>query len=459
VAAEGKALTRSNRKRTLTGLLIVGVLLGLAWVFAGTSTAESPTAADPQELTHTLSIPLEDGKLNIGELMGGLLDLTGANGQTLREKINLRIDVTGKLGRFKLDRIAQVTDGIVQFEVDQDRLLVTVDRLRLRRGNRSMHAQLRRLVEWWFPEYAAKALARHGIALVDATSKRSPLAEAELGEHVVLLVHGLDDAGKIWRSLTPRLLEAGYTVCELDYPNDQPIIDSAAVLADALAKLKELGVRHVSLVAHSMGGLVCREVLTNPTWYGSSAEAHATLPRVNRLIMIGTPNQGSSLAKMRFAVELRDQIARAVSGDGLLFGGLFDGAGEAKDDLLPDSDFLKALNARPNPQALPITIIAGALSPVNRSRIKRIKQQLPEEMAGVYEQLADELAQLSAGVGDGVVSIDATRLDGVTDHVVVKGNHLTAIRSLFSNSRIPPAVPIVLERLSRDAPKAKSDKP
>ena len=94
-----------------------------------------------------------------------------------------------------------------------------------------------------------------------------------------------------------------------------------------------------------------------------------------------------------------------------------------------------------------MTIIAGELSPVNRSNINRFQKQLPAEIGDAVDKLTDGLEELSNGVGDGVVSVESTRLKGVADHVIVKGNHLTMIRSVFSKERVPPAVPIVLDRL------------
>ena len=58
------------------------------------------------------------------------------------------------------------------------------------------------------------------------------------------------------------------------------------------------------------------------------------------------------------------------------------------------------------------------------------------------------LQSLSDGVGDGVVSIESARLAGVDDFVTVEGNHLSMIRNVTASStRLPPAIPIVLDRL------------
>jgi hypothetical protein len=56
---------------------------------------------------------------------------------------------------------------------------------------------------------------------------------------------------------------------------------------------------------------------------------------------------------------------------------------------------------------------------------------------------------LTDGLGDGLVTVESTRLAGVP-HRTVDGTHLSMIRNITSDSRrIPPAVPIIVERLKR----------
>jgi pimeloyl-ACP methyl ester carboxylesterase len=279
-----------------------------------------------------------------------------------------------------------------------------------------------------------------------------PVDQADFGPAVVVLVHGLDDPGTAWKALLPILRTTDATACEFTYPNDGPIPNAAQRLAAGLKELRARGVRRVSIVTHSMGGLVAREMLTHPELYAGQDSSESLYPRVDRLIMVGPPNHGSPLARFRWAAELREQVIRALSGDGLLFGSSFDGAGQAGVDLLPDSPFLTALNARPLPEGVTITIIAGDLSPVSAEAISRITSQLTtrsaEELGQDVERIGTALNNVARGLGDGVVSLESTRLEGVTDHVVVPANHLTMIRNITTRSdRVPPAIPIILDRL------------
>jgi pimeloyl-ACP methyl ester carboxylesterase len=239
------------------------------------------------------------------------------------------------------------------------------------------------------------------------------------------------------------------------YPNDQPISRSADLLCKELEHLRAHGVRRVKLIAHSMGGLVSREMLTSPRLYAGRGSEHAARPDVTRLIMVATPNHGSEIVRLRFLAELRDQFERAMAGDGGLFVGIFDGAGEAKVDLLPGSEFLVSLNARKLPTDVLFTIVAGRSSPITKETVNQLRSVVelarPEALRGKLNKLVGELSQFTDGGSDGLVTVDSTRLVGVEDHVIVDGNHLTIIRNMTKTSqRIPPAIPHVLNRLERE---------
>jgi len=114
---------------------------------------------------------------------------------------------------------------------------------------------------------------------------------------------------------------------------------------------------------------------------------------------------------LRFAAKIRDQFIRTFSDDGVLFGSVFDGAGEAQYDLLPNSEFLTALNARPHPADVGITMIAGNTSPIPAdkvaARIDWLQRQLPEKVSLTisYEEVQASLNGVINGVGDGVVPL------------------------------------------------------
>jgi len=311
--------------------------------------------------------------------------------------------------------------------------------------------------------------------------------QQRLPDRLALLVHGLDEPGSIWDDLAPALAKADHTVARFEYPNDQRVRDSADLLLEALRSLRARGVERVDLVAHSMGGLVAREALTRPEQgdreqgsgnrdqgsgnrdqgpggqdqpplYAGDARGGEALPHITRLILVGTPNEGSPMAPLQSVSELREAVMRWASS----FGDAHaletfddDGAGEAAIDLAPGSDFLSALNARPLPAQVSITVIAGRVSPMDPEAMERAAARLLGEARA--RALGDSARQLVESVGDGLVPLDSAILDGVEDVVVVEANHRAMLkRSTIvreakelagAEQRPAPAIPVILERL------------
>lgn len=261
--------------------------------------------------------------------------------------------------------------------------------------------------------------------------------DGEAPSRAVLMIHGLDEPGRIWDDAAPAVAEAGLPVLRFDYPNDQPIAASADLFAAALAELAGRGYASVDLVAHSMGGLISREVLTRPS--------PAPGPAVQRLITVGTPNRGSVFANSRWVAEVREQVARWADSPGWLPPGSASPQelrGGAATDLKPGSAFLEQLNRRGLPAGTRITVIYGRWWPFAVSE------------NSVGRSIADAF-------GDGVVSLASALLPGVDDHVLLQGNHRTMLRRLGARAILrartgrtpdgppPPAVPVILDRLLR----------
>lgn len=306
------------------------------------------------------------------------------------------------------------------------------------------------------------------LRLIDPRLGSIPVTpDTSLPPRVVLLIHGLDDPGWTWNDMIDALVKAGHPVLRFDYPNDQRIARSARLLNQSLREMAAGGVRSVDIVAHSMGGLVARETLTHPDLYGGTGAGGSSRPSIDRLIMLGTPNHGSELARLRGIGELGEHLSRLWDGERDLFGFLGDGRGGAGVDLLPDSDFLRQLNARPNPSHTRCTIIAGAVSPITDDVIDRwidaassalesdrIPSWVRERTGGATGALAKEmlrgtLKDIARGLGDGCVSVDSARLAGVTDFTVVQADHIGMIVSVLPREETPPAIPLVLKRLEQ----------
>ncbi len=314
----------------------------------------------------------------------------------------------------------------------------------LRRG-------LRTAVQNTFPQQAADVAKSFG--LTHYVQDSAPSSAIDPALPTVVLIHGLDDPGKAWMNLAPVLSDNHVNVWQLRYPNDQPIVDSARFFYEELAHLKQSGVDQISIVAHSMGGLVSREMLTDPQLAYIDRARAGELPRVAALIMVGTPNHGSELARFRVLGELRDQWVNFINGRGHVLGGILDGAGEAKIDLLPDSQFLQTLNRRPHPDGVKMLSIAGIISPWEQRDIDQFldanRENMPAAGQAMLVDMADFLKSMSDGLGDGLVTVESTRLNGV-EHQTVSGTHLSMIRNISEQStRVPPAVPLIVNYLGQ----------
>ncbi len=122
------------------------------------------------------------------------------------------------------------------------------------------------------------------LAAFDA-AEREPWAD---GTHVVLLLHGYLRAKDAFKPMTRALNDAGFAAVPINYPSMWRGLDAhSAQLRGVLDGLQ--GRFTVSLVGHSMGGLIARQVLAQE---GAWRE-NLTL---NRLVMLGVPNQGAEMA-------------------------------------------------------------------------------------------------------------------------------------------------------------------
>ena len=314
-----------------------------------------------------------------------------------------------------------------------------------------------------------------GVFLIDENAGVARLAaDTKLpSNHVVLLVHGLDEPGGLWVDLAPELQDAGHTVCEVRYPNDAGIAESAGRMIRYLTDLRRRGVTSVDVVAHSMGGLVTRDVLTRDVGYAGDARGNADgesrLPAIRHFIMCGTPNHGSEWARLRSVAEVREHVLKLWRSEGDLHGMQLDGDGQAGPDLVPGSTFLTDLNSRPLPEHVEISIIRAHMTPAEA-----------QEFAGVFDSIAKQTDSLfgsgtsvaawirtvrdttgvatvvaTESLGDGVVTMQSALLDGVSDVTTIEANHRSMLKNLLpGRSEAAPAIPLILERLAPESPAA-----
>lgn len=414
-----------------------------------------------------IEIPLVDGKLPVRNLLNSMCNAAGIDPAKRFDNIKLSINVSSTLGKLQLKVLNKATAGALNMDVQSERVILELDRDVAAKQTDQIYGQIQK---WISPPEKSNGLQlRYGLTVVSEDDDRG--AMSTLPQHAtraVVLVHGLDDPGWMWRDLTPYLLDADYVVLRFEYPNDQPISESADLLARHLATLPARGIKQIDIVAHSMGALVARDTLTRKAYYNGDGIGSERYPTVDRLIMIGPPNHGSKMVWLRGIAEVREQLYRWVKGNGSLTDALTDGMGEAGRDLHPDSDFLRRLNARSNPTHTTYTIIAGRISPIDEQgldsligRIKKISDSkdstdwLRKWVRDAETNKAKSMLTAAVrGLGDGVVTLQSAELEGVEDIIEVEANHISMIANIFSSKSIPPAIEIIIDRLEPDASKA-----
>ncbi|MHC4428897.1 MAG: esterase/lipase family protein [Planctomycetota bacterium] len=406
-----------------------------------------------------IEVPLEDGHADAAEILVQLCEAAGLPAPGGLEGRHWPLDVSSRLDRLQLEALELATLGALDIEIDKEHLVLAIDRKRLD----AVRARLAARLETWTGSVRGEpSKTGHGLWFATRDQGQAPLsALPEPPPHAVILVHGLDDPGWMWRDMVPAIRDAGYAVARFEYPNDGPISDGADHLALELARLRAGGVRRVDLVAHSMGGLVCRDVLTRSAYYRGDGSGGDRFPAADTLIMIGTPNGGSHWARLRGFSELGEHLSRAWRGESGWLDAAADGSGEAGEDLLPGSVFLRRLNGRPHPTHTRYTIVAGQVSPVSgddldrtlgkMKTVKIVPQWLRDLANGAEGELAaSALGAAIGGIGDGVVTLDSARLEGVDDLVIVQADHVGMIVNVGGSQDPPPTIEIVLDRLARE---------
>jgi hypothetical protein len=196
-------------------------------------------------------------------------------------------------------------------------------------------------------------------------------------EHVTILLHGLMRTSRSMNPLANSLKDhrPGEMIC-FEYASTRASIDRHAEAFRNLVESLE-GTPTIDLAAHSMGNIVVRRAIFD--WRRPDGDPKRVLPRLRSMVMLGPPNQGASIAKQLGRLELFGWITGR--------GGL---------ELGPKwEDLSRRLSIPP----FPFAVVAGKLDP-------RIPQN-----------------PLVEGASDFVVSVEETKLEGMTDFLEVPCLH------------------------------------
>ena len=194
----------------------------------------------------------------------------------------------------------------------------------------------------------------------------SSIASVRPGQETVVLLHGLGRSARAMAPLEKHLEEAGYQVVSIDYPTLRETPER--VMAEVARQIDACCVGEAStlhFVGHSLGGLVARAYIAEHQPAG-----------LGRVVVIGSPNKGTAVVdhyRDKWWFEILGPTAAML------------GTGE------------HSFGATLEPPHYPLGVIAGH-KPSNNDDV------LP-------------------GADDGLVTIDSTRVEGMTDFLVVPTGH------------------------------------
>jgi len=195
-------------------------------------------------------------------------------------------------------------------------------------------------------------------------------APASGAQEEVILLHGLCRTIRSMLKMERALTETGYKVRNVDYPSRTASIQKLAddAIGKAVSDCQKDGAVKINFVTHSMGGILIRSYL-----------ARHTISNLGRVVMLAAPNQGS---------EVVDKFGRLF-----LFKWI---NGPAGNELGTDKN---STPSKLGPANFPVGIIAGDRS------INWIN------------------SLLIPGSDDGKVSVERTKLAGMSDHIVIRTTH------------------------------------
>ncbi len=421
--------------------------LAAAWTLILGALLEFSAGGDPIEVRVPIGV-LND--IDVAELVARLSDATGLT--VARPSGELRLPIVGLAGGLTRTMLTDSLGPDASLSIRPGSLVVTIDS-RLR--------QTEFLPRW---ERRVKDLAARA---EDEVRRRSNYGMHALKSYrpndgsrpTVLLVHGLNSTSRVFKHLIGTLEGAGFGLVVYDFPYNRRLNDSCARFRDDWEAFR----RHAgesrpwAIVAHSMGSLLARSYVERECGHAGD---------VSTLIMIAPPNAGSALSKIHTVREFL-KGTRAVGGGQTAdaFMHLGDGLGEAAGDMSPGSAFLGALNRRPRRDGVAYHILAGDVGFLNPAIRRRIEAQVA--LLGGAQGLLGRVAraasvdvtegfdELTDGSGDGLVTVERTRLVGVDDHVTIHANHLELIRAplLYPDPGPIACLPYVLRWLDAGTPR------
>ena len=166
--------------------------------------------------------------------------------------------------------------------------------------------------------------------------------------HAVILVGGIHESYHYWDSWADKMSGPNTVVLGFDHDHTKDTMpNSAHVLASRIEELKAQGIQDITIVAHSMGGLVSKGALDEIV-----RDGHASDFQHIELQAFGTPWGGFAMAESAHIIPGAAAISRAI---GFPMG----------PDIGPGSDFMKSLS-QPWPSNMDLHLYQGSADHVAR---------------------------------------------------------------------------------------------
>ena len=203
-----------------------------------------------------------------------------------------------------------------------------------------------------------------------ATMPRAELVAVKDSSECVVLLHGLNRSWRAMEKMANALQRQGFTTANVDYPSQASSVEGLAPMAvdTGIEECRATGAERIHFVTHSLGGILLR--------YRQGEEP---IPELGRVVMLGPPNQGSEV------------IDRTKNWPGTK---IF--SGEAGLQLGTDPG---SIPAQLEPVDFELGVIAG-VGTINPF----MSAMLPDE-------------------DDGKVTVERTKVAGMTDFMVVESSH------------------------------------
>jgi pimeloyl-ACP methyl ester carboxylesterase len=397
---------------------------------------------------HTIEIPTgKSGEISISEIVSRIAKETGVPLEL--PPADLVLSTQGFAGPLTRTLLSEALGPEATIAFRPGMMVVTIDESNLVAAKRTQWlARLTNLREK--AGEAARKRQSYGMHALNTFRANDP------ARPTVCLIHGLNSSSRGFVHVIPLLEAAGYGIVVYDYPFNRRLDESSTAFTRDWASFRRKVKDRLpwAIVAHSMGALLARALVEDDaTW------AHD----VSSLIMIAPVNQGSQLAKVQTIMQISNGL-KAINGKDATKAmlSLSDGLGQAAEDMLPGSAFLKALNRRRRREGVLYHILAGDRGFMTREGREQLEGRLELVIrnAGVFGRLTraatadlpDLLDELSDGKGDGCIAVERTRLEGVADHVTIHANHVELVRGplLYPDPGPVVCMPIVLKWLKED---------